>query len=344
MEATINTNVIAISFSFAAFFSAIISTKIYISFAKKFQIASKPHQGGVRKDIVPTSSGVAFGFVYILIIFIFDNFFEIPSSYTLSIIFGSGLMLLIGFLDDIYPLSSSFRLLFQFLFLFLIGYLFDAYILLYQQYGLIISFVLLFGSIWIINTFNFIDGADGLLSTNSAIFSIFGGAYIFLSGEITLAISLWILSCINIGFLFFNWSPAKVFMGDSGSLFLGSIFVIFLIGSIVSMKNVIWPLLILLSILYVETTVTLIVRLWRKENAFSEHHSLHAYQQEIIRTGIHSRPSIISLIISFFWTIPMSYLAFIFPNYGLLICLITCLPLSIAFYIFGPYQTKLKTD
>ena len=60
MEATINTNVIAISFSFAAFFSAIISTKIYISFAKKFQIASKPHQGVVRKDIVPTSSGVAF--------------------------------------------------------------------------------------------------------------------------------------------------------------------------------------------------------------------------------------------------------------------------------------------
>ena len=100
--------------------------------------------------------------------------------------------------------------------------------------------------------------------------------------------------------------------------------------------------LILLSIFYIETTVTLIVRIIRRENVFKSHHSLHAYQQIVIRTGRHNRPAIFSIIISIVWTIPMSILSYNFPYYGFYITLITCIPLSLIFYLYGPKIAKEK--
>jgi UDP-N-acetylmuramyl pentapeptide phosphotransferase/UDP-N-acetylglucosamine-1-phosphate transferase len=322
---------------------SILTTYLYIKVALKFNLLSQPHPGGVRQENIPTSGGIAFGLLYCLILFIYNQFFSIPDPYKYSIFIGSGLMILIGFLDDIYGLSSLKKLIFQFLFMFLIAYFFDIHIWIMDdpnQFNFFIIFLFLLGSIWLINTFNFIDGADGLVSTNSAIFSLVAGSFFFLSGESTLAVCLWILSCINLGFLVFNWAPAKVFMGDSGALLLGSLFVIFIIGSGMTDQIPIWSWLTLLSIFYVETTVTLMVRLWRRENAFKVHHKLHAYQRQIITTGDHSRPAKISVWMNVLWTVPLSFACYFHPQYGVLITLIACIPLSIVFYIFGPYQTS----
>ena len=106
----------------------------------------------------------------------------------------------------------------------------------------------------------------------------------------------------------------------------------------------IWAWLTLLSIFYVETTVTLMIRLWRKENTFKVHHKLHAYQRQIIVTGDHSRPAKISVWINILWTVPLSIACYLYPQYGALITLIACIPLSIIFYIFGPYQTAKRIN
>ena len=328
-------------FSFVALILSILFIKIYILLAKKLKLFSTPHQGGVRQDIIPTSGGISFGSIYIVMILMLNIFHEIPQAYLLSIIIGSSLMLITGFIDDIYSLSSIIRLTIQLIFVILVLFLFDTQNSFHKNIDYILAFpTIIFGSIWIINTFNFIDGADGLVSTNSAIFSFVGGIYLLLTNDLILASSLFILSAVNIGFLFFNWSPAKIFMGDSGSLLLGSLFVIFIIGSYSQGSNMYWVWLTLLSIFYVETTVTLFVRIWRKENVFSVHHSLHAYQQTIINSGKHSRPALISILINLIWTVPMSFLSFAYPEYGALIVLVTCLPLSLVFYFYGPYQTK----
>ena len=332
---------VVILFSFVALILSTLFIKIYILLAKKLKFFSTPHQGGVRQDIIPTSGGISFGLIYIVMILILNVFHELPQAYLLSIIIGSSLMLITGFIDDIYSLSSIIRLIIQLIFVILVLFLFDTQNSFHKNIDYILVFpTIIFGSIWIINTFNFIDGADGLVSTNSAIFSFVGGIYLLLTNELVLASSLFILSAVNIGFLFFNWSPAKIFMGDSGSLFLGSLFVIFMIGSYSQGSNMYWVWLTLLSIFYVETSVTLFVRIWRKENVFSVHHSLHAYQQTIINSGKHSRPALISILINLIWTVPMSFLSFAYPEYGALIVLVTCLPLSLAFYFYGPHQTK----
>ena len=332
---------VVILFSFVALILSALFIRIYILLARKLKFFSTPHQGGVRQDIIPTSGGISFGLIYIVMILILNVFYELPQAYLLSIIIGSSLMLITGFIDDIYSLSSIIRLIIQLIFVILVFFLFGTQNSFQNNIHYFLVFpTIIIGSIWIINTFNFIDGADGLVSTNSAIFSFVGGIYLLLTNDLVLASSLFILSAVNIGFLFFNWSPAKIFMGDSGSLLLGSLFVIFTIGSYAQDSNIYWTWLTLLSIFYVETTVTLFVRIWRKENVFSVHHSLHAYQQIIINSGIHSRPALISILINLLWTVPMSFLSFIYPEFGALIVLVTCLPLSLAFYFFGPYQTK----
>ena len=320
-------------------FLTLVFVKSFIIIANKFGFKSVPHVGGVRQDIVITSGGIAFGCAYLVMILIFHYFQGLPQQIVTSLVLGSGIMMIVGFLDDIYSLSSITRLLVQFAFVAFLLWNFDATTFSYGNPVIMIP-IYFFGLTWLINTFNFIDGADGLVSTNSLIFSLTGGIFCFSSGNTSVAIVLWMLSAVNISFLYFNWSPAKVFMGDSGSLMIGSIYSIIIVNSLYSEISTIWAWLILLSIFYVETTITLIVRLIRRENVFKSHHSLHAYQQLIIRTGKHNKPAIFSIIISMIWTIPMSILSYNFPNYGFYITLITCIPLSILFYLYGPKLAK----
>jgi len=321
-------------------FLSIVSIKIYISVANRFKLFSVPHQGGVRKDIIPTSGGISFGMIYLLIVIGISAYFDVPQNYFYSIIIGSGFIMIIGFMDDIFHLSSGFRLFIQLAFVVFVCYMFGLPQSIHSLDKLLILMIIIIGSIWMINTFNFIDGADGLVATNCAIFSLVGGLFLLIQGQNNLSMLLFSLLGINLGFLYFNWSPAKIFMGDSGSLFLGSIFVIFSIGAYSNEVLNYWTWLILLSIFYVETTITLIIRIKRGENALKVHHSHHAYQQIIINSGKHEKPALLSIIIHTLWVIPMSILSFIYPDSGFLITLVTCLPLSIVFYLFGPYKTR----
>ena len=77
-----------------------------------------------------------------------------------------------------------------------------------------------------------------------------------------------------------------------------------------------------------------------KEKFFSDQHSLHAYQRLIIKTGKHYKPAVYSIWISALWTVPLSFLSFSRPQYGMIITLLSWIPLAIIFYLFGPYQTR----
>ncbi len=81
----------------------------------------------------------------------------------------------------------------------------------------------LFTYIVIVNAFNLIDGVDGLAAGIGLINSALFGTYFYLAGDITLAILAFILAGALLGFLFFNFAPARLFMGDSGSLIIGLI-------------------------------------------------------------------------------------------------------------------------
>jgi Fuc2NAc and GlcNAc transferase len=332
-----------LSILLTSFFVSIIFLKLHLKIASKYNFFSKENNLNVPNKIVPTSGGIAIAFSFLLMVLVFYYQNITPASYLFTLFFGAGLMALIGFFDDLFSLNVLLRILAQILFVIFIIYTFDLHLyyshLTYPLPQIIVFAYSLF-FIWVINTINFIDGADGLLISNTFLISIVSGAYFYLAGEIPLAFILWILASVSLGFLKFNWAPAKIFMGDSGSLFLGSLFVIFMTTSIVKDQISLWTWLILLSLFLTETTITLFVRLWRRENVLSGRHALHAYQKLVVKTNDHSAPSKAYLLLQCVWTIPASAASVFFPEISFYIFFIAVLPMIFVFYYFGPWQSE----
>ena len=134
----------------------------------------------------------------------------------------------------------------------------------------------------IINMINFLDGIDGLVSLSMIIY------FMFLSILYSNVYLIFISSLIP--FLIYNWAPAKIFMGDIGSTFLGAI----AFGSIVQRENFadICCLLIILSPLLLDASISIFRRLLIKENIFSSH-KLHLYQRLYQAGFTHGKVSLI---------------------------------------------------
>lgn len=187
--------------------------------ALKFKILDYPHPRKIHPQPIPLLGGVAIylGFAVTLL----ANFqFSLPLK---GVLLGATLITAIGLIDDIRPLPATLRL---------IGQLLAAGILI--RYGVKVSFLpnTLWGEIgevvitivWVVgitNALNFLDGLDGLATGLSAIAA---GVFFVIAlqtnqpylGYLTVA-----LLGTTLGFLPYNWHPARMFLGDSGSSFLG---------------------------------------------------------------------------------------------------------------------------
>lgn len=133
--------------------------------------------------------------------------------------------------------------------------------------------------LWFINLFNFMDGSDGLAVSQSA---TIGLGCVVLSISLTLPGDVWLIGIVTVGaslgFALWNWHPAKIFMGDVGSIPLG-----FLLGyALLEIAGAgYWQAALILPAYFVaDATLTLLTRLSRRENILQAH-SKHAYQRAI---------------------------------------------------------------
>jgi Fuc2NAc and GlcNAc transferase len=137
--------------------------------------------------------------------------------------------------------------------------------------GSILAIVLtIIGMTAIVNFYNFMDGLDGLVGGVAAIQIAFIALYTHQS-------ILWLLVAALLGFLYWNWSPAKIFMGDAGSTFLGAIIAIALLNQPQNAVNS-WTSLAITSPLLFDAIYTIVRRLLNRENIFQAHRS-HLYQR-----------------------------------------------------------------
>ncbi|NCB38061.1 MAG: glycosyltransferase family 4 protein [Erysipelotrichia bacterium] len=147
----------------------------------------------------------------------------------------------------------------------------------------------LMGGLWIawsINFYNFMDGIDGLAGAEAVIIALGAG---YISGRLGLQGSLtvgWVIAAAALGFLFWNWPPAKIFMGDAGSGFLGYAFGCLAIGSGTGWNGGFYTYLLLLALFWFDATFTLAKRIIRKER-FWEAHKQHLYQQAVQKGFTH---------------------------------------------------------
>lgn len=282
---------------------------VYYKYLSKFVI-DKPVKRSSHKKNIPTSGGVLFIIIHLINVFL-------NNKYNLLILIPIGL---IGFLDDLFNVKQIYRLVFQIINILLISFFYIKFDI-FQELNLSFLFFLfisLIVGLIIINCINFMDGIDGLVA--SSIFIIFLNYSFFNQFQF-----LGVLCSILI-FLFYNWSPAKLFMGDSGSTFLGIIlfYIIFTSPNI----NDLLIMLLTASPLLLDSLICILRRFINNENIFTPHKK-HLYQRLNQRGMSHEKVT----LIYFFATL----ILLIFSHTGSLIIMSF---LTLLVFVFGIFLEK----
>ena len=223
-----------------------------------------PHGGGIA---IVITWFVGIGYLY------FNN--QIESDLFFALVMGI-IISVVSFFDDIYDLSPKVRLLAQgvvaFGGLYFIGGFDSLNLFVFNIDNQIITNVFAFLLIvWFINLYNFLDGINGYAGSEAIFLSIaglliFGGAHF---GVLAVAV---------LGFLYWNWNKAKIFMGDVGSTLLGYNVAIFTLYYANQEATNLWVWIILFGVFWFDATLTLIRRKLNGEK-LSQAHKKHGYQR-----------------------------------------------------------------
>lgn len=154
----------------------------------------------------------------------------------------------------------------------------------------------------IVNFFNFMDGLDGLVAGCTAVQLSF--LAIFVNQPI-----LWLLVAALVGFLCWNWSPAKIFMGDTGSTVLGASVAISVMGHADTTSQA-WTALAITLPITGDAIYTLVRRLLQHENIFQAHRQ-HIFQRLHQGGWTHGQVALAYIILTFLITILVTYFGFL---------------------------------
>jgi Fuc2NAc and GlcNAc transferase len=184
--------------------------------------------------------------------------------------------------------------------------------------------------VWMLNLYNFMDGIDGIAGLQGVTVGL-GVTTLHLMH--TPANAPWhlpaLLALATLGFLIWNWPPAKIFMGDVGSGFLGLMVGVMSIQDAWLGPQWLWIWLILLAVFVVDATVTLLRRACNREKIYEAHRS-HAYQIAARKIGAHKPVTLIVGAINVLWLFPLALLVFYGWINGLMGILIAYTPLIVA--------------
>ena len=250
--------IISICIFLSALLLAFAFTPLVKMIARKLGIVDCPNSRKIHKGLIPRLGGVSI-FASVVIVSILYFIFSAPYVAShgsikvfISILVGASLMLMLGLADDMRRMRASRKFVLQLAIasiVYILGFRVE-YIRFFD--GIIFNlgvFSYPFTVLWIVgitNAVNLVDGMDGLASGLSLISFFFIAIIAILFGNYHVAILSFAFCGALIGFMRYNFHPATIFMGDSGSLFLGFILSIF---SIQAMRNGHLQFSILVSVL-----------------------------------------------------------------------------------------------
>jgi len=292
---------------------AAILTGIIRAYAIRASIIDIPNERSSHQHPTPRGGGLSFVITSILAFIAASAFTELSWNITLATILGGSVVALIGFWDDRGHVNAKWRLLAHFIAA-AIGLFFLGPIPSFDLFGSTIHLGLagyILGAltiVWLINLSNFMDGIDGLAGTEATM-SAYGaaGLLLWLNAPSTQWLPPLLFGTAVLGFLAWNFPPAKIFMGDAGSGFLGFMISILLLWNAHSAPKFLWIWLILMGVFIVDSTFTLIRRLFNQERVYEAHRS-HAYQHAARQIGRHSPVTLTVAAINLFWLLPLAWL------------------------------------
>lgn len=179
--------------------------------------------------------------------------------------------------------------------------------------------------VWLCNLYNFMDGIDGLATVQCCFVAL---AVMLLQWQSSAAINPLAagLGVSAAGFLFWNRPPARIFLGDVGSTWLGFMLGILALLTIIEGSIPVWSWLLLMGVFLADTTVTLCVRVLSGAR-WHQAHASHAYQHLARRWGSHGRVLAAVTAINGLWLAPLAWFASQYPQYGVFLAVFGIVPL-----------------
>lgn len=298
------------------FGGAILFTGWMRNYALKSHLLDTPNARSSHIVPTPRGGGLAIVLAFLLAMTYLVLIGQLASRLYFAFA-GSGIVAIIGYWDDWHDLAARVRLL---------GHFFAACWAAFWLGGLPsldLGFVVwdlgwagymicVISLVWLLNLYNFMDGIDGLAGSEAVFVAGGGGLFLFWAGAGSLAWVCWLLAAACLGFLLWNWPPAKIFMGDVGSGFLGFMLGVLAIASAHIEPILLWLWIILLGVFIVDATVTLLRRLLCGENVFQAHRS-HAYQHATMLAGNHLTVTLGIVGLNLLILLPLAFVAWVYP-------------------------------
>ena len=286
----------------------------------------------------PTLKGGGVVIMFTFIAFLMGLYYLdiLSSKIYFDLVMCSGVIGLVGFMDDIKEVNPRIRLVIHFLTAAIGLYLLNGFkeVLFLGDtvnLGLLGNVLAMIYIVWFLNLYNFMDGIDGIASLQAITVC---GAFAFINFWIFPSFDLWkvsllFTSCI-LGFLYWNFPKAKIFLGDTGSGFIGFFLALFSIEASNNQPVLLWVFLILMSVFLVDATLTLFYRIYNNEVIFKAHSS-HAYQKAATIFNSHILVTNFVCLINLLWLFPMAFLVALGLIQGIVGLGIAIFPLTLLF-------------
>lgn len=286
----------------------------------------------------PRGGGLSFVVAFLLAALSMAIAGPIAPSVVVGVLGAGGLVAVIGFMDDHGHIAARWRLLGHFAAA-AWGLAWLGGMPPISVFGVTLAplwLSSLFGAlylVWLLNLYNFMDGIDGLASVEAICVCVGASLLYWVTDHAHHAWLPLLLAATVAGFLCWNFPPARIFMGDAGSGFLGM--VLGLLALLAGWVNplLFWGWLILLGVFVVDATFTLVRRLLRGDKVYEAHRS-HAYQYATRHHGSHRTVTLAVAAINLGWLLPVAMVVVVFQLDGALGTLVAYVPLIVLALIY----------
>ena len=313
---------------FGSFIGSFSLTPLVRHYALKRRLVDVPNMRSSHIRPTPRGGGLAIVVSYfaglIIMVFLHSLSFDLISA-----LIGAGILVaVIGFVDDHHNISARRRIIIHFIAAVWAVLSLNGFFINYDlsHAGVFINLFWVISVVWLINFYNFMDGIDTIAGAEAIFVGISAAMFFLMGGEYGMASAAALLTAAVGGFLFWNLPPARIFMGDVGSAFVGAVIGILALAAIIHDITSVWVWLILLGAFLIDATITVGRRMINGANWYSAHRS-HAYQHATRRLRSHGKVTAIVTGINVFWLFPWAFAAYKWPDLAILCFVISYVPL-----------------
>ncbi len=302
---------------------------LYLLLARRWQIVAAPNERSSHAQATPHGGGIGLLLALVVGLSQVGDWNMLWSGVYRWLVIGALALMVLGVLDDLVELSVRLRMaLYGLCCLVLATVLLNP---LQPMWSLpvfacgvgLVALALL----WMINLYNFMDGIDGIAALQCILASVGAALLAWRSGADGAYISFCLLlAASHLGFLVWNWPPARLFMGDAGSVPTG-----FLLGGLAvlgAVRGYLHPTcwLVLLAVFISDASWTLCRRLFQGE-VVTQAHRDHAYQRLSRHWHSHFRVDVLVLLINVLWLFPLAAAIQLWPSHAPIMVILAYLPL-----------------